>query len=721
MPEFSLSLSLNVLLLLVGGGALFILAYFSYRTTIPPIPRGIKILLVGLRGTTLVLLLFLLAEPVLTLFTSSEEPPALAVMVDDSKSMLLQDRTGVRNEELLTLLRSEAFEKISSQADLHFYSFAGDAHRVDAFVPESLSFGGDATDLAASLQEIQEAERGSNVKGIIVLSDGIRTLGSSPLLEAERSTVPILTVAIGDSSARQDVAVRSVLTNSITYSGTRVPVRTSIANSGFSNQRVEVFLKGNGEILDRTVVTLNDQTDELQTELSFTPGSPGIHRLTVEVAAPPGDVIPENNRRVVFVKVLESKIQVVMLAGAPSPDVAFVRRALEADANVELRAFIEKRGGTFYENAPGPAELQSADCIVLVGYPASGSDAPILESVKANVSSGTGIFILMSHQLDLEALKTLEPFLPFVIASGTRAEYEAFVSIDPAQRNSPLLQSSGERYRDEIWGALPPLFKRQARLLARPESKVLARVRLQQRTIDEPVLLTRNVGGRKSVALLGYGIWRWRMNEGSIEGAEGLTESFLTNTIRWLSVREDERPVRVEPIREFFTGGYPVEFLGQVYDDNFAPVNDAHVEVEIQSSDGERKIQLDTQGDGQYRGAVGGLTEGQYKYTAAVTKGGFELGRDRGSFSVGDITLEYLEPQTDLLLLRQIADRSGGKFYPPAAVNDLARDLPELVDLSPRVSTSSARAELWNLEWFLLPLIIFLGGEWFIRKRIGLL
>ncbi|MEL6705997.1 MAG: hypothetical protein AAFP15_17140, partial [Bacteroidota bacterium] len=68
------------------------LAMFTYRRSVPS-PQGGRLgLLVGLRSIALALVLFLLFEPIWRSVTRSEEPPVLAVLVDDSQS-LSEDET----------------------------------------------------------------------------------------------------------------------------------------------------------------------------------------------------------------------------------------------------------------------------------------------------------------------------------------------------------------------------------------------------------------------------------------------------------------------------------------------------------------------------------------------------------------------------------------------------------------------------------------------------
>ena len=55
----------------------------------------------------------------------------------------------------------------------------------------------------------------------------------------------------------------------------------------------------------------------------------GIQKFTAEVANLPGELTTQNNRMNFFVKVLKSKLRMALIAGTPSEDVAFIRRAID--------------------------------------------------------------------------------------------------------------------------------------------------------------------------------------------------------------------------------------------------------------------------------------------------------------------------------------------------------------------------------------------------------
>jgi hypothetical protein len=88
---------------------------------------------------------------------------------------------------------------------------------------------------------------------------------------------------------------------------------------------------------------------------------------------------------------------------------------------------------------------------------------------------------------------------------------------------------------------------------------------------------------------------------------------------------------------------------------------------------------------------------------------------------VGDFNIEFAEPRMRSDILRQIAERTGGKFYTPESAANLLKDLYSNPRFAPRTIVNTHDFEIWN-SWPLLALaLVFFGTEWFMRKRLGML
>jgi hypothetical protein len=718
MPDFQLTTSLNILLILLAVPAAALLTFVAYRYTVPPVSGLLRFTLMLLRALGLFLLFLVLGEPLLSLVFHRTDKPVLAVMIDQSKSMTIRDKQGDRKEIVLGLMESQALRDVLPHADLMYGVFDVKTRMLESIARDSVAFKGEGTDIGGALRQLKASARERNLQGVLLMTDGNSTTGSSVLAEAEELGIPVSAVGIGDTTIPQDILLQRVVANTITYVGTKVPVNVTLKSSGFSNERVEVTLLDGGAVRDRKTITLEPGIREYEVPLSFNPDADGTKKITVEVSQLPGELSTQNNRSSLYVKVLKSKMRVALFAGAPNADVAAVRRALQEDENIEVKPFIERGNGQFYEGIPTQQDFQDVECLVLVGYPGAASSASVLRMLADQCAGGKGLFFILSRTTDFGKLAQLSAALPFVVPQRQEEETQTFFTIAEGQRNNPILRSLPS---PEVWAKLAPAFVPGEPMQAKPESEVLASGRIQSITTNDPLFISRRVNRSKSLALTCYGLWRWKTYAEGVPGSERLLENLISNSVRWLVTREDEKPVQVRPSKEMFAGSEPVEFTAQVYDENYQPVNEAEVSLSVAQQGQTSQLTLTSLGNGRFEGAFDPLPEGDYTYTARAIAGGKELAQEKGSFSVGGLNAEFLETRMNKLLLQQLAARTGGKYYDPHELGRLPADLTRIPEFKPRDVSLAQHVELWNKRWMMGVLVALFSIEWFLRKRNGML
>ncbi|MEE9225221.1 MAG: hypothetical protein V3U68_03385 [Bacteroidota bacterium] len=722
--SIDLSFNVNILLLLLLGIVSFLFSFFIYAHTVPPVPPRLRWILISLRALGVFLILAILFEPILKLIHREEKPPAIVMLIDDSKSMALTDRRGHRASTVQALLKSPGLQQLGEKVAVEHVHFAQLTRFVESHLNDSLTFAGDATNLAQALTVLAEESEERNIQGVILITDGNYNVGQNPLYAAETLGKPLYTIGIGDSSEQKDLLISKLLTNNIAYVDSKIPVSVTIKSSGFGGERVELSLDEAGKVIDQQFLILKEGTQEYSTTLFFTPHEEGMKKYTVRVSHLEGELTVQNNMRTVLVKVLKSKIKILLIAGAPSPDLAFLRRTLESDPNIQVTTFVQKSANEFYEGQPPNSVFQDHDGIILLGFPRQESPSGVLDQVRRAVDEDNqALFVILTRTMDLEHLRSLQPYLPFTVQQVRTEEVAVLPSVPKVHEFHTLLKLPSGRNPVEFWNALPPVYKTQSTLRAKPESEVIAYVRIQNLTLQEPLVVLRKVARRKSVAITGYGIWRWKLLAES-SSSEEVFEPFIGNVVRWLTTREEEKQVKVRTTKQMYNAGERVEFTAQVYDERYDPVSDAEVRVRIQSApalSAEEEFLLRPIGEGRFEGAIENLGEGDYSYSGVVSLGRRQLGEDRGRFTVGEQNLEFLATQMNKPLLRQLAYQTGGRYYDPEEVDSLVDQLLHNADLEPKEIVRSDEIELWNLQLLLGVIVLLFSTEWFLRKRNGML
>jgi hypothetical protein len=252
---------------------------------------------------------------------------------------------------------------------------------------------------------------------------------------------------------------------------------------------------------------------------------------------------------------------------------------------------------------------------------------------------------------------------------------------------------------------------------------VLSTAKVNNVVIDNPLLVARNVAQKKSFAVAGYGIWRWRLLAGASTETEKFFDSWISNVVRWLVTREEDKQLRVDPSKEIFSQGEAVDFLGQAYDANYQPMDNADIRVEITSSSSKQRYEtiLQPLDKGRYEGTIETLPEGDYSFSASSTIGGVETGKTKGRFSVGEQSVEFADTRMNKSLLQQISALSGGEYADPMQFDRLTNDIASRESMKLEEQTTTSEFELWNLPALLSVVVALFGVEWFIRKRSGML
>lgn len=694
--------------------------YASHRALLSAWQRGVLVVLRSIGLGCLVLALFM---PVARLFSSHNQNPRVAVLVDNSASMGFHDGRGDRAEQLYRVLQ-QLEDAIPSNATMAI-RFARSVEMLPALVRDSFRLNDGATNLELPFTFLGE-RRLDNIQAVVLVTDGAYNTGNMPVYAAENFGKPVFAIGIGDTAAPRDIAVTSIVTNERGFKGVELPVQVTITADGF-DRNVDLILLDGGIEVARQRVQLTSSQRFYRTMLSFTPTTEGVRKLTARIEPVDGEYTTRNNAISEFVTILPNERRIILIAGAPSPDVSLLSEVISADPSIRLRSFIQKFGAEFYSAPPTAADLRAAESIVLVGFPVSSSPDELIALIADEVRRGKPVLFIASSTIDQRKLARLESILPFSIERWGNAEMLVTASLTDRGAQHALVHSDDSRQTAvNVWNNLPPIFRPEAFVVPKPGSEVLATIKVGTTALDEPLLLARASGGSRSVAVLGYGLYRWKLLGEGIERARGkqpssVLNAFIANALRWLSSDENTKKVRIRTSKRHYVSGEPVEFIADVQDDALRPIEDATVSITVRRSDRQFEVVLQSVGNGRYLGTVAALAGGDYSFTGTVFRGSQRYGSDEGRFTVGEIPLEYQNLRMNAELLRVIAERTGGEFVPVDQFNaaTLWQKIVQLPGFRPMVVTATRTVAVWN-SWILLALAIAaFGAEWYLRKLFG--
>ncbi len=707
--KIDLSFSFNSVFFFIGLILLTAYSFYVYRFTLPPVSKIKRIILTALRAFALVLLLFIFFEPVLTLTKINILTPVNLFFFDNSKSITIDDRTN-RRGTIINLIEQTSTSSLAGSNQ--FFSFGSSIKLVKEDSLDKLDFSETISNFSNIFSNINQTE--NNIASITIVSDGVITEGSTPIYSAEKIGIPVFTVGIGDSTKKNDVEIKNVLNNEFIYAETPTTILATILNTGFSGKASQISLYENSQLLEQKNLVF-DASGVNSISFEYTPKQSGEKKLSIKINNHDGEVTFLNNQKVFFINVLSTKINVLLIAGSPSADLTFIKNSLSSDGNLKVNTLTQITAGNFLENNSA-SKLDSANIIYLIEYPTVNSSEDFYDKlVNKLLNKNTPFFFLFSSEVDVKKLGRLNNLLPFSIQRVEKNYLQVQPDLQINELNNPLLQNS----TINEWNNLPPISQPISAITVKPESKIISKIRINNQPRNNALIVSRNLGSKRSVGVIAKDIWRWKLQTANKNLS--LFDNFIISSSRWLNAPDDQKKVKIKTSKKFYSSGEVIEFSAQVYDESFNPVNDAEVKININSKYSKDEINLNSVGGGLYEGSISFSKNGDYFYKGIALYSGKSLGEDEGSFNIGDVDIEMVDARMNYDFLSLLAKQTGGQYFSPDKFDELISRLNEINLNSSKEKIITSEIRLWSEEWLLVIVILLFATEWFLRKRSGML
>ena len=700
-----------------------------------------------LRGAALLLLFFIVMQPGLVLTSVVPQRNFLAVLVDDSRSMTIDDRDGSsRADKAAGLLDPEGdlVAALDEGFALRYFRFSSRPGRVDGV--GGLGFDGSQTRIGDALAYARDELQGVPLSGIVVVSDGgdnsDEAIGEA-LLPLRAASVPVFTVGLGDEEMEADVQASRADVPERALAGTSMIVNVLVEATGYAGRTVPIVVEDMGTIVTTEEVTLPRDGQPLVAPVAITLEHPGARELTFRIPGQPDERVLENNELHAVVQVRDRTEKILYFEGEPRHEVAFMLRTVKDDENLQVVLLQRTAENKFFRrNLDDPLELVD-------GFPTTREDlyryrALILGSVEASffthdqldmiadfVSDRGGTLLMLGGRRAFAEGgyqgTALEDVLPVVLGEPTAVtptERLAFVKVapTPAGANHPAtrIDCSAKQSADR-WDSLPPVTTTNVVTGLKPGATELLEGTVVQggdgTETDRVVMAFQRYGRGRSMVLAVQDTWLWQMDH-TVPLEDQSHENFWRQLLRWL-VADAPDPVEVAPARESVEAGEPVTLEATVVDEGFVEVNGARVTARITAPTGEVQelpMEWSVTEDGRYTVPFTPEMEGIYEVSV-------DAGRDTLAFGTGETGVrvapgreEFRDPHQRRSLLERIAEETGGRYY----TLETASRLPEDLRYAGSGVTVTENRDLWDMPLLFLLLAGLLGAEWGYRRKRGL-
>jgi uncharacterized membrane protein len=719
----------------IGLAAIAALAtVLTYRTAPGDASLLDRVVLITLRLCLVALVLFCLFRPVLILRAAVPQQNFLGILLDDSRSMRVADNDGKPRGEFVTTTfgpNSPIMKALSNRYAVRVFRFSSTTDRIAA--AGDLSFDGTQTKLGGALQQAKDEFAGLPLAGLVMVTDGADTQEASiqeSLLGLRASQVPVFTVGVGKEALGRDIQISRVSTPRKVLKGTNLSVDVIVSQNGFRGTTVPLNVEDSGRILSSQEVALTNDGEPTTVKVHFTANEPGARTIRFRIPNQQGEEITQNNVREVLLDVQDRKEKILFFDGEPHFEVAFVRRAVRDDPNLQLVLLQRTTETKFFR-----AMIDSGDELA-AGFPKTRDElfsyrGLILGSIEASAFTGDqlrmisdfadrrggGLLMIGGRRAFAEGGYAGTPVadaLPVVLESK-QPETNVRLQVSPTrvgQSHAVTQIEKTEQQSVKRWGELPQVISVNPIRQLKPGATALLRG-VDESGRESVVLAYQRYGRGKTLAFPVYDSWNWQMDQ-KIAVDDMTHETYWRQLMRWLV---DGVPDQVELTSspDQLEAGEEVTLIAEVADSSFLEVNDAGVSAHVTGPKGavfDVPLQWTGERNGEYRGAFTPTENGMYEARVEASRAGTTLGSNAGHVRVAPSDSEYFDAAMRAPLLRRISEETAGVHYTPQTV----ATLPDDVKYTGRGVTTVEERDLWDMPIVLFLLLTVMLAEWSYRR-----
>lgn len=673
-----------------------LLLYYRDTTFKEQAPR-LHLWLGILRFLAVTILSALLLSPLLKSYFTETKKPIVVLAQDQSESTATDLKGEIldKYKQDWTLLK----DALSESYEVHEIAF-GDQVREGV----DFQFTDKVSNLSELMRGVYDLYGGQNFGALILASDGIYNEGSNPAYSDAPLSAPVYTVALGDTTPKRDLLLKRVFHNKIAYLGDRFTIQIDLAATNLAGQQSVITVSKSTDSglkqLQSIPVSISSNDFFSTKEVILDADQAGVVSYVINVAALPGEAGTSNNRREIFIDVLDARQKILLLANSPHPDLSALKTTLEGNKNYQLF--------THYINDPG-LDVGKFDFVVLHNLPSNTNDLSGLLNTM-NDKRIPRLFIA-GMQTNYTALGKAQGLIGMQSNAAQSDEVQGRVSPQFAAFSlNPKVTEELPRFN--------PMTSAFGNFGATAQAQVLLYKRIGKVDTEQPLLAVGETNGIKTGVLLGEGLWRWRLFDFLQHQNHEIFDELIGKTVQYLSLKEDKRKFRITQDKNIFNENESVGFGAELYNDNYELTNDADVAMSIRNRDGKEFTYTFNKLGKAYTLNAGILPVGPYTFKASTNFNGQALVYE-GKFSVQPIELELFETTANHSVLRQLSAKFGGETVLPAQIAGIADKIKANETVKPVIYQTTQTNPLINLKWIFALLALLLAGEWFLRRYFG--
>lgn len=634
-----------------------------------------------LRAITVFCILLLFIAPKFEFKSYQIIKPQLLLLVDNSRSIdhlnskeaLMEDLKSIQNDA-----------ELNSKFEVSTFSFDGSVKMLD-----SLSFKGNATDIAQAITYPQQVYRDRN-KNIVLLTDGNQTAGNSyQYVKLDRKT-HLYPIVYGDTTRYPDLKINQLNVNRYSYLKNEYPLEVFLSYTGVGDVKTIFKVKEGNNTLYQQPVNFSETQKSLVLNFNLTSSSVGLHKMVAFVDPLPAEKNTQNNSHDFAVEVIDQQSKILILTNTAHPDIAALKNAIESNQQRQV----------VIKNVNDAVDMDDFNLVILYGYNSAFAKA---NSTIKSLNKNTWLIL------------GTKPDISYLNRSSEVFQIENYPQMDDVQ---PVLNDTYPHFNLESFDFedYPPVQSPFGQITTSSPIETLMYKQIGPVITQQPLWFTYDLENSKHAVFAGSGLWRWRTESYLNQKDFRNFDELINSQIQYLSSNEKRDRLDVA-FKSFYYENDRILFTVQYLNENYQFKDDGILNIEVINTETEDKINRPfLLSNYSYIADLSGLSAGSYSFKVTVQNE--NLVRS-GIFSVLEFDIENQFVNANHEGLKSIATENN-LFFPRQTEN-----LKSVLLKDPLMQDVQREEVVYQslIDWKILMglILILLTLEWFLRKYNGLI
>ena len=668
---------LLLLSLLIAGGLSYFQYFYKAKTK-----SKVNLVLAFLRFLSIFAILLLLINPIITRKTLEIVKTPLAVVVDNSSSIIDLKAKETALESYKKIIQNkdlqEKFDVQSYQFDSEFQS------------SESFSFKGTQTNLDEVAKNLKSIYKNATFPTVLI-TDGNQTSGNDYVysFDANNKVYPLI---LGDTIKFLDLKVSQLNVNKYAFHKNKFPVEVFLQYSGNKSINADFSISQGNSVLSKQTVSFSPSKKSVIETVLLPADKVGLQIFKASISSKEKEKNTYNNTKNFAVEIIDQRTNVAIVSAINHPDIGALKRAIET--NAQRKVTIVK-----------PKDIKSLqDFTILILYQPTTEFKSVFEDNKL---AAINTFIITGNNTDFNFLNQQQSNLVFKM-SGQKEDYLAEFN---SQFNLFAIDNLG-------FENFPPLQNPFGTVTTNGTVSTLLVSKIRNIATNSLLLAFAENQGKRSAFLLGENIWKWRLQSHIDNQSFEKFDVFIDKIIQFLSSDNSKKTLVVNH-ENFYNSGEAIEISAQYFNKNYEFDEKARLTISVSNIKTKQTKNYDLlRGNNSFKVNLDGLSAGQYNFNVKELNSKTTYS---SHFEILDFDIEKQFVNPDVEKLSQLATQTQAKVHYPNQVEALIKTLLENQNYKAIQKEIVTKSPLIDWVWLLILIAISLASEWFVRKYNGML